>query len=67
MAFVALAIVYFTRLAKTFRRSCPVTRLDRPTHHTKHGIAMLVFAALSVVGAWMLSGPATKSDPGGLS
>jgi len=64
--FEVLAIVYFTQTAQDLPGFLPGHAAGSTKHHTKHGIAMLVLAAFSVAGGWMLSGPATKSEAGGL-
>jgi len=66
VVFVVLAIVYVTQTAQDLPGFLPGHAAGSTKHHTKHGIAMLVLAAFSVAGAWMLSGPATRSDEKGL-
>jgi len=66
VAFVFLAIVYFTQTAQDLPGFLPGHTAGSTKHHTKHGIAMIVLAVFSVAAAWMLSGSLTKSDAGGL-
>ncbi len=66
VVFVLLAVVYFTTAAQDLPGFVPGHKTGSTRLHTKHGIAMLVLGAFSVAGAWMLSGPATRSDAGGL-
>lgn len=54
--FVALAVVYFTTSANNLPSVMPGHQAGVTRHHTKHGIAMLGLAVVSLVGAWMLSG-----------
>jgi hypothetical protein len=55
--FVILAVVYFTRSAADLPSFLPGHEAGSTKHHVKHGIAMLGLATLSLIGAWMLSGP----------
>jgi hypothetical protein len=56
-AFVILAVLYFTRTAADLPAFLPGHEANSTKHHIKHGIAMIGLAALSLVGAWMLTGP----------
>jgi hypothetical protein len=56
VVFVILAIVYFTTTAGDLPSLMPGHESGSSTHHVKHGIAMLVLALLSWLGAWLLSG-----------
>jgi hypothetical protein len=61
-AFVVLAVVYFTKTAQDLPAFLPGHQAGLTRHHTKHGIAMLGLAVLSVVGAWMLSGTPPRGE-----
>jgi hypothetical protein len=55
--FALAAVVYFTKTAADLPSFFPGHDAHLTSHHTKHGIAMLGLAVLSLIGAWMLSGP----------
>jgi amino acid permease len=63
VVFVGLAVLYFTTAASDLPGFLPGHLAGSSRHHTKHGLAMLMLAAVSVVGAWMLSGPAGSAGP----
>lgn len=54
--FLGLAVIYFTRTAADLPAFLPGHQAGLARHHTKHGIAMLLLAALAGVGVWMFSG-----------
>jgi hypothetical protein len=56
VVFVVLGIVYFTTKAGDLPSLMPGHESGSTTHHVKHGIAMLMLAVLSWLGAWLLSG-----------
>jgi amino acid permease len=57
---VVIAVVYFTRTADGLPSFFPGHQRGVTRHHTKHGIAFLVLAALAVVGAWFSTAPARR-------
>ena len=57
VVFVIAGIVYFTKTAADLPSFFPGHDAHSTAHHTKHGLAMLGLAAVSLLGAWMLSGP----------
>src|SRR5947199_3892896 len=63
--FVILAAVYFTRSAQDLPGFLPGHQAGLTRHHTKHGIAMLGLAVVSLLGAWMLGGSSPKSETSG--
>ena len=62
VVFVMVAVVYFTKTAADLPSFFPGHDAHSTTHHTKHGIAMIGLAVLSLIGAWMLSGPQEAQD-----
>lgn len=62
--FIVLAVVYFTKTAQDLPAFLPGHQAGLTRHHTKHGIAMLGLAALSLVGAWMLTGSSPRIENG---
>lgn len=56
LVFATLAVVYFATTANNLPSLMPGHQAGSTRHHTKHGIAMLGLAVLSVLGVWMLSG-----------
>jgi hypothetical protein len=52
VAFVALAVVYFTTNAASLPSFLPGHTAGLLRHHTKHGVVMLGLAVLSWIGAW---------------
>jgi hypothetical protein len=61
VVFVILAIVYFAKTAADLPSFFPGHEAHSTKHHVKHGIAMLGLAVVSLLGAWMLSGPKESS------
>lgn len=57
LVFVALAVVYFTQSAANLPHFFPGHSAGVTRHHTKHGIALLVLAALAWIGAWFTTAP----------
>ena len=57
VVFIVLAIVYFTTSASDLPGFVPGHQAGSTKVHTKHGLAMLGLAALSLIGAWMTSSP----------
>ncbi len=58
IAFVILAIVYFTTSAADLPSFVPGHQANSSHHHTKHGLAMLGLAVLAWIGAWFSTAPA---------
>jgi amino acid permease len=61
VVFVIVGVVYFTKTAADLPSFFPGHDAHSTKHHVKHGIAMVGLAILSLVGAWMLSGPQQAS------
>jgi uncharacterized membrane protein len=57
IVFIVLAVVYFTTAASDLPAFAPGHQAGSDKTHTKHGLAMLGLAAVSLVGAWMTSSP----------
>ncbi len=55
---VVIAIVYFSRTADALPGFLPGHQTGSTRHHTKHGIALLGLAVLSLIGAWFTTAPA---------
>jgi H+/Cl- antiporter ClcA len=56
VVFIAVAIYYFATPAKSLPSFMPGHLANSNHHHSKHGIALLLLAAVSFVGAWFTSG-----------
>jgi amino acid permease len=63
VGFVILALVYFTTTATNLPSFFPGHQPGVTKTHTKHGVAMLGFAVLALVGAWFTTAPARPSSP----
>jgi hypothetical protein len=61
IVFVILAVVYFMKTAADLPGFLPGHDAHSTKHHVKHGVAMIGLAVLSLIGAWMLSGPQKSS------
>ena len=57
VVFVAVAVVYFTKSAADLPSFFPGHDAGSTTTHTKHGLAMLGLAVVSLAGAWMTTAP----------
>lgn len=55
--FVIAGFVYFTTAAKSLPAFFPGHDAHLASKHTKHGIAMIGLAALSLIGAWFTTAP----------
>jgi len=62
-ACVVVAIVYFTKTADALPTFFPGHATGSARHHTKHGIAFVGLAALSLVGAWFTTAPSKSKRP----
>ncbi|HEY5012145.1 MAG TPA: hypothetical protein VIK61_05495 [Acidimicrobiia bacterium] len=60
--FVIAGFVYFTTAAKSLPAFFPGHDAHLASKHTKHGIAMIGLAVLSLIGAWFTTAP---SEPAG--
>jgi hypothetical protein len=60
LALIALALVYFVTPAHQLPSLLPGHDATN-RHHIKHGLAMLMLAAGTWVGAWFLSAPTPSS------
>ena len=58
--FVAAGFVYFTTAAKSLPAFFPDAHLA--SKHTKHGIAMMGLAVLSLIGAWFTTAPSDTTS-----
>ena len=61
--FVILAAVYFTTAANKLPSLLPGHDAHATRHHTKHGIAMIALAAVSLIGAWFTTSPGAERPP----
>jgi hypothetical protein len=61
IVFVAIAVVYFVEPASSLPSFFPGHEAGSSHHHTKHGIAALVVAAVCFVFAWFQSGPSSPA------
>ena len=57
IAFVVAAAIYFTTEAKSLPSFFPGHDTTLTRTHTKHGIAMIGLAVLSLIGAWFTTAP----------
>jgi len=55
--FVVTGFVYFTTAAKSLPAFFPGHDAHLASKHTKHGIAMIGLAVLSLIGAWFTTAP----------
>jgi hypothetical protein len=55
--FVVAGFVYFTTAAKSLPAFFPGHDVHLASKHTKHGIAMIGLAVLSLIGAWFTTTP----------
>jgi len=62
VVFVVVAVVYFTTSAADLPSFFPGHQAGSTKTHTKHGIAMLGLAVVSLVGAWMTTAPSRASS-----
>jgi urea transporter len=59
IAFVAIAVVYFTTAAGSLPAFFPGHLAHSAHKHTKHGLAFLGLAAVALVGAWFTTAERT--------
>jgi hypothetical protein len=55
--FTVAGFVYFTTAAKSLPTFFPGHDAHQASKHTKHGIAMIGLAVLSLIGAWFTTAP----------
>jgi hypothetical protein len=60
--FVVAGFVYFTTAAKSLPAFFPGHDSSLASKHTKHGIAMIGLALLSLIGAWFTTSPNEASN-----
>jgi hypothetical protein len=60
--FVVAGVVYFTTEAKSLPSFFPGHDVALARKHTKHGIAMIGLAVLSLVGAWFTTAPSESAS-----
>jgi hypothetical protein len=60
--FVVAAVIYFTTEAKSLPSFFPGHDAALARKHTKHGLAMIGLAALSLIGAWFSTAPSKSAS-----
>jgi hypothetical protein len=61
IAFLALAIVYFTVTADGLPSFFPGHKMGSAHHHVKHGLAMAALAIVAWIGAWFSTAPSSTT------
>jgi hypothetical protein len=59
--FMVAAVVYFTTAAKSLPAFFPGHNTKLAAKHTKHGIAMIGLAVVTLIGAWFTTAPSKSA------